>query len=72
MPHAIETYELRGSAAGTDFVYSGELGTDLWGLGGWWANRVAGPWERAVAQSIDGIQAEAERQARRRSARAAG
>lgn len=65
VPHALETYELRESGAGTDFTYSGELGTDLWRLGSWWADRVAGPWERTVAESIDAIQAEAERRAAR-------
>jgi hypothetical protein len=60
-PHVLETYELRETPDGTEFVYSGELGADLWQLGQWWANRVARPWEQAVAQSIDAIQVEAER-----------
>ena len=63
VPHVLETYELSATPDGTGFVYSGELGTDGWGLGRWWGDRVAGPWERAVAQSLDSIQAEAERQA---------
>jgi polyketide cyclase/dehydrase/lipid transport protein len=61
VPHVAETYELRAAPRGTEFVYSGELGTDLWRLGQWWADRVAGPWEQAVARSLDGIRAEAER-----------
>jgi hypothetical protein len=61
VPHVVETYELRAIPQGTEFVYSGELGTDLWGLGRWWGDRVAAPWERAVAQSLEGIAAEAER-----------
>jgi hypothetical protein len=61
VPHVLETYELRSTSNGTEFVYTGELGADLWQLGQWWADRVARPWERAVAQSIDTIQAEAER-----------
>ena len=61
VPHVVETYELQSVADGTEFVYSGELGTDLWRLGQWWGERVAVPWERAVASSIDAIQAEAER-----------
>jgi hypothetical protein len=65
VPHVAETYELRQAPHGTTFVYSGELGTDLWRVGRWWGDRVAGPWERAVAGSIDGIQAEAERRAGR-------
>jgi hypothetical protein len=69
VPHVLETYELRASLDGTDFVYSGELGADLWRLGQWWADRVAGPWEHAVASSIESIKAEAERRARARPAR---
>lgn len=65
VPHVVETYELRERAGGTDFTYEGELGTDLWRLGQWWGDRVAEPWERTVADSLDSIQAEAERQARR-------
>lgn len=63
VPHVAETYELRETTAGTEFVYSGELGTDLWRLGEWWGDRVAGPWESAVARSLEGISAEAERRA---------
>jgi hypothetical protein len=65
VPHVIETYELREIPEGTEFVYSGELGADLWRLGQWWADRVARPWEHAVAESLNGIQAEAERRAAR-------
>ncbi|MBA3429095.1 MAG: SRPBCC family protein, partial [Actinobacteria bacterium] len=32
VPHVVETYELQSVADGTEFVYSGELGTDLWRL----------------------------------------
>ena len=64
VPHVVETYELEASDGGTGFVYRGELGTDGWGIGQWWGNRVAEPWERAVAKSLDSIQAEAERRAR--------
>ena len=63
VPHVVETYELREAPEGTAFEYSGELGTDLWALGAWWGNRVAAPWERAVATSLDSIQAESERRA---------
>ena len=63
VPHVAETFELRDSPEGTAFVYAGELGTDLWRLGEWWATRVAAPWERSVAKSLDGIQTEAERRA---------
>jgi uncharacterized protein YndB with AHSA1/START domain len=63
VPHVVESYELSVGGGGTEFVYSGELGTDGWRLGQWWGDRVAGPWERAVAKSLDSIQAEAERRA---------
>ena len=66
VPHVNETYELSRAAGGTAFVYTGELGTDLWRLGEWWGARVAAPWERAVAASLDSITAEAERRAQRR------
>ncbi len=61
VPHVAETFELKVADGGTRFVYSGELGTDLWAFGSWWGNQVARSWERAVANSIDSIQAEAER-----------
>ena len=60
VPHVVETYELHEAPGGTRFVYSGELGTDLWALGRWWGDQVARPWERAVAVSLDQVQAEAE------------
>lgn len=69
VPHVAETYELRPTAEGTAFTYTGELGTDLWGLGEWWADRVARPWVRAVAHSVDAIAAEAERRAGSAAAR---
>ena len=59
-----ETYELRAVDGDTAFTYAGELGTDLWALGSWWGDRVAAPWERAVATSLESIAAEAERRAR--------
>ena len=64
VPYVVETYELGETPTGTEFTYSGELGADLWQLGEWWADRVAQPWERTVAHSLDSIQAEAERRAR--------
>jgi hypothetical protein len=63
VPHVLETYTLEAVPQGTALVYSGELGTDLWRLGQWWGNRVAGPWENTVARSLDAIRAEAERRA---------
>jgi hypothetical protein len=63
VPHVIETFELRNTGRGTELDYRGELGTDLWALGSWWGEQVAGPWERTVADSLEGIKAEAERRA---------
>ena len=64
VPHVRERYELSPVAAGTELLYAGEIGADLWALGSWWAKRVAVPWERAVAASLEQIRAEAERRAR--------
>jgi hypothetical protein len=61
VPYVAETYEFAEASTGTAFRYSGEIGADLWGLGRWWTDKVAIPWERAVAQSLDAIQSEAER-----------
>jgi hypothetical protein len=66
VPHVLETYELTQEGERTRFVYSGEIGADLWQLGEWWAGRVAGPWERTVTHSLESIKAEAERRANRR------
>ncbi|MEO8898920.1 MAG: SRPBCC family protein [Candidatus Dormibacter sp.] len=64
VPHVVETFELRRIGDGTEFVYSGELGTDLWGAGVWWGDRVAVKWERVVEDSIASIKTEAERRTR--------
>lgn len=64
VPHVVETFELRSVGDATEFVYSGELGTDLWGAGSWWGDRVAARWERAVEQSIASVKAESERRSR--------
>jgi hypothetical protein len=66
VPHVLETFALANSEDGTEFVYEGELGTDLWQLGRWWGDRVAQPWEQTVAESLQSIKAEAERRARPR------
>ena len=63
VPHLTETFELRGPDDGTELEYRGEIGTDLWALGSWWAALVAAPWERAVAQTLSSIRTEAERRA---------
>jgi hypothetical protein len=65
VPHVLETYELKGGPDETELLYTGELGTDLWQLGQWWAGHVAPPWERTVTHSLQDIKAEAERRAAR-------
>jgi hypothetical protein len=64
VPHVTEIFELRPIGDGTEFVYSGEMGTDLWALGSWWGRRVATAWERAVEHSIASIKTESERRSR--------
>ncbi len=63
VPHVVETYELHESPSGTELLYTGELGTDLWRLGQWWGDLVARPWEETVASSLESIKTEAERRA---------
>jgi hypothetical protein len=67
VPHVLETFELANSEQGTEFVYQGELGTDLWQLGQWWGDRVAEKWQETVRGSLESVKAEAERRARPRS-----
>lgn len=69
VPYVAETFELREDDGETEFVYSGELGTDLWGLGRRWGTVVARSWVRTVEQSVAAIKGEAERRSgSRRSA----
>ena len=67
VPYVVETFELEPSNTGTTFTYTGEMGADFWGLGRWWANKVAGPWDSAVEASLASVKEEAERQAHRRA-----
>jgi hypothetical protein len=69
VPHVVETFELRDASGSTEFVYTGEMGTDLWGLGRWWGDMVAPRWEQTVQKSVDSIKAEAERRVKARLAR---
>jgi hypothetical protein len=63
VPHVVESFVLDETDNGTRLTWEGELGTDLWGLGAWWGNRVAHAWEKAVRLSLDAVVAEAERRA---------
>lgn len=69
VPYIVETYELREIPEGTQLTYSGELGTDLWRLGEWWGDQVAGAWEHTVGSTLDSVRAESERRAVRRPPR---
>jgi len=63
VPHVTEEFALAeadGSTA-TRLVYRGELGTDLWGVGGLWGAMVARRWEQVVSASVESIRIEAER-----------
>jgi len=64
VPHVTETFELEETAEGTELVYCGELGTDLWALGAAWGALVARSWEQTVEGSLAGVKKEAERRAR--------
>jgi hypothetical protein len=44
VPLIIEEFVLRDNDGGTELIYNGELGTDLWDLGRLWGDAVAGPW----------------------------
>ncbi len=63
VPHVTEAFELESVDDGTTLRYTGEMGTDFWGLGRAWGKRVAKVWEAAVETSLDSISAEAERRA---------
>jgi hypothetical protein len=65
VPFVVEQFVLHETGTGTRLEYVGEMGTDLWGLGSWWAERVAGPWEAAVRGSFAAVRTEAERRAKR-------
>jgi hypothetical protein len=64
VPAVTETFKLRPVNDGTELEYRGELGTDFWTLGQWWASLVAHTWEATVHQSLNRIRAEAERRPR--------
>jgi Polyketide cyclase / dehydrase and lipid transport len=65
VPHVAESFALREADGRTELEYSGELGTDLWGLGRWWGEVVARRWEAAVNDSLAAVKEEAERRAQR-------
>ena len=66
VPHVVEAFDLEERDGGTELVYTGELGTDLWSLGARWGDLVARSWEQTVAASLASTKEEAERRARPR------
>jgi len=69
VPYVSEQFVLRDDGQGTALEYSGELGTDLWGLGRLYGKAVAHRWEAAVRSSLAAIKTEAERRAATRPRR---
>ncbi len=65
VPHVVEAFDLHQRDGGTELVYTGELGTDFWGLGARWGDLVARSWEQTVEASLASAKDEAERRARR-------
>jgi hypothetical protein len=63
VPRVIETFHLDRDGHGTRISYTGELGTDLWGVGGRWGNLVAATWQTTVQATLDAIKHESERRA---------
>jgi hypothetical protein len=64
VPHVAESFLLTDREDGTRIEYRGELGTDLWGAGQWWGDRVAAVWEATVLASLAAAKQEAERRPR--------
>ncbi|MFO7573267.1 MAG: hypothetical protein R6W48_11810 [Gaiellaceae bacterium] len=63
VPHAVEQFALEEREDGTELVYTGELGADLWLVGRIWTYFVARSWEATVRRSLTDVAAEAERRA---------
>jgi hypothetical protein len=69
VPSVVERFELTDEDGRTMLRYTGELETDLWGLGATWGALVARHWTAAVEKSLAGVKVEAERRARSHAAR---
>jgi len=63
VPYVLEQFHLRDDGEATALEYSGELGTDFWGIGRLYGEAVAHRWEAAVRGSLAAVKAEAERRA---------
>lgn len=69
VPHVAEEFVLSESDGATELEYTGELGTDLWGLGSLWGAAVARTWEATVGASLSAVKVEAERRSEALSTR---
>lgn len=63
VPEVTETFRLSTTETGTRLDYSGQFGTDLWGLGRWAGRYAAAKWESTVRASLKDMKTEAERRA---------
>jgi hypothetical protein len=63
VPLVEEEFLLQEHDGATTLRYHGELAADLWALGRWWGGVVGRRWDAAVAASLAGVGAEAERRA---------
>jgi hypothetical protein len=68
VPFVEEEFLLQERDGATTLRYHGELAADLWALGRWWGGVVGRRWDAAVAASLAGVGAEAERRAGARRA----
>lgn len=70
VPHAVEEFRLAEVEGGTEVVYEGEIGLDLWAVGGLAGRHLARPvWEEAVAGALEQAREGAERRAAARARR---
>lgn len=69
VPHVVESFLLREAGGGTEVIYEGELGVDLWAAGRWWGGRLVPLWERIVGGSLEEVRAAAEARAAARGRR---
>jgi hypothetical protein len=71
VPHVSEEFLLEERDGETEFIYTGELGADLWALGRLYGGRIVKPvWEKVVRDSLAEVKAAAEERAAARARRA--
>lgn len=72
VPHVVERFTLHDKDGTTRLDYTGELGTDFWGAGRWWGDKVGRKWEATVRASLQKVKAEAQRRANATAGRSDG